>query len=39
MGAPDEVRKEVDDVGEREDNPPAEELVEEVVRETGPRQA
>ena len=38
-GAPDEVRKEVDDVGECEDNPPAEELVEEVVCKTGSRQA
>ena len=38
-GTPDEVGKEVDDVGEREDDPPAEELVEEVVCETGPRQA
>ena len=28
--------KEVDDVGEREDDPPAEELVGEVVCETGP---
>jgi len=38
-GTPDEVRKEVDDVGECEDDPPAEELVEEVVCETCPRQA